>query len=32
MEKYRTWASYDNWRELNVQGMARYLMESGEAQ
>ena len=31
MEKYRTWASYDNWRELNVQGMARYLVESGEA-
>ena len=32
MEKYRTWASYDNWLELNVQGMARYLVESGEAQ
>jgi len=32
MKKYRTWASYDNWRELNVQGMARYLVESGQAQ
>jgi len=32
MEKYRSWASYNNWRELNVQGMARYLVESGEAQ
>lgn len=32
MEKYRTWASYENWRELNVQGMARYLVKSGAAQ
>ena len=31
MEKYRAWASYDNWRELNVEGMARHLVESGEA-
>ncbi len=30
MEKYKTWAAYDNWRELNVQGMARHLVESGE--
>jgi len=29
MEKYRTWAAYDQWRELNVQGMVRYLTESG---
>jgi len=32
MEKYRDWAAYDNWRELNVQGMARYLSESGAVQ
>ena len=32
MEKYRTWAAYDQWRELNVQGMARYLAESGATQ
>ncbi len=30
MEKYSAWASYDRWRELNVLGMARYLVESGE--
>jgi len=29
MEKYRDWAAYDNWRELNVQGMARFLTKSG---
>jgi len=32
MEKYKDWAAYDNWRELNVQGMARYLSESGAVQ
>jgi len=32
MEKYKDWAAYDNWRELNVQGMARYLSESGALQ
>ena len=32
MEKYQNWAAYDQWRELNVQGMARYLKESGLAQ
>ena len=32
MEKYKTWAAYDQWRELNVQGMARYLTESGAIQ
>jgi len=32
MEKYSSWGSYDNWRELNVQGMARHLMESGKVQ
>lgn len=29
MEKYKTWGLYDQWRELNVQGMARHLVESG---
>jgi glyoxylase-like metal-dependent hydrolase (beta-lactamase superfamily II) len=32
MEKYRDWAAYDSWRELNVQGMARHLSESGALQ
>jgi len=29
MEKYRSWGSYDNWRALNVEGMARHLKQSG---
>jgi len=29
MEKYKDWGSYDQWRELNVEGMARHLVESG---
>lgn len=29
MDKYKNWASYDQWRELNIQGMARHLQESG---
>jgi len=32
MEKYSKWASYDQWLELNVQGMARHLTESGAVQ
>lgn len=32
MEKYRDWAAYDQWRELNVEGMARHLTESGALQ
>jgi len=32
MEKYKDWAAYDQWRELNVQGMARHLQESGAVQ
>lgn len=32
MEKYRNWAAYDQWRALNVQGMARHLLESGAVQ
>jgi glyoxylase-like metal-dependent hydrolase (beta-lactamase superfamily II) len=29
MEKYKDWGNYDQWRALNVQGMARHLKESG---
>ncbi len=29
MEKYKDWANYDNWRALNVQGMARHLKAVG---
>ncbi len=29
MQKYRDWLAYDMWRELNVEGMARHLIESG---
>ena len=29
MEKYRDWANYEQWRALNVEGMARHLQESG---
>jgi len=32
MEKDKDWQNYDNWRELNVQGMARHLLESGALQ
>ena len=32
MEKYKDWAAYGQWRELNVQGMARHLQESGAVQ
>ena len=32
MEKYMDWAAYDQWRELNVQGMARHLQDSGAVQ
>jgi hypothetical protein len=28
MDQYKDWISYDDWRELNVRGMARYLQES----
>jgi glyoxylase-like metal-dependent hydrolase (beta-lactamase superfamily II) len=31
MEKYKSWASYDNWRSLNIQGMARHLKAIGAA-
>ncbi|MFQ5624518.1 MAG: MBL fold metallo-hydrolase [Paracoccaceae bacterium] len=26
---YASWSSYDNWRDLNIQGMARWLKETG---
>ena len=30
MDKYKSWIAYDEWRELNVRGTARYLQESGD--
>lgn len=30
MDAYKDWAAYGNWRELNVRGMARFLVESGQ--
>ena len=32
MEKYSAWDAYDRWRELNIEGMARHLTESGAVQ
>ena len=32
MEKYKSWANYDNWRVLNIEGMARHLTNIGAAQ
>lgn len=32
MDDYKDWASYKNWRALNVQGMARYLKAKGADQ
>lgn len=31
MDDYKDWGSYDAWRELNVRGMAAYLMSTGKA-
>ncbi len=31
MDKYKGWASYDQWRELNVRGMVRHLKAIGAA-
>ena len=31
MDDYKDWAAYGNWRALNVQGMARYLRQTGKA-
>ena len=29
MDKYKSWANYDNWLVLNIQGMARHLKAVG---
>ena len=29
LEQYSDWQSYDEWRELNIEGMARFLRDSG---
>ncbi len=29
LDKYKDWASYEQWRDLNIEGMARSLRESG---
>jgi len=29
---YKDWSAYDQWRDLNIQGMARWLKESGRVQ
>ena len=29
MDAYRDWLNYAEWRELNVRGMARHLLETG---
>ncbi len=31
MSGYSDWFSYDQWRDLNIQGMARWLKETGKA-
>jgi glyoxylase-like metal-dependent hydrolase (beta-lactamase superfamily II) len=31
MDDYKSWGSYDAWRELNVRGMARSLIDAGLA-
>ncbi|MEO1016089.1 MAG: hypothetical protein AAFY56_00130 [Pseudomonadota bacterium] len=28
--EYRDWGAYDDWRALNIQGMARHLQETNE--
>jgi len=30
LEEYKDWGLYERWRALNVQGMARFLKESGQ--
>ena len=30
LDEYKDWAQYDRWRGLNIQGMARFLKESGQ--
>ncbi len=31
MDNYKSWANYDNWRALNIQGMIRHLKAVGAA-
>ena len=31
MANYKDWGQYDSWRELNVRGMARWLIQTGAA-
>lgn len=30
MDAYRDWSQYAQWRELNVRGMARFLVSTGQ--
>lgn len=30
MNEYKNWGAYANWRELNVRGMAKYLVNTGQ--
>jgi len=30
MDAYKDWSAYDDWRVLNIEGMARWLKESGQ--
>lgn len=30
LDDYSDWAQFDNWREANIRGMARFLKESGQ--
>ena len=30
MNEYKNWGAYANWRELNVRGMAKYLVDTGQ--
>lgn len=30
MDDYKDWGAYKNWRELNVRGMAKYLVDTGQ--
>ncbi len=30
LDEYKDWGQYDRWRGLNIQGMARFLKESGQ--
>ena len=32
MSDYKDWGNYDNWLQLNVQGMAGFLQASGQVE